>query len=121
VLDGIAIAATVCALATAVWAFVETARHRPPTRPLFVALAVVAALVAVHVVGVVVRLIGGGGPTGAGHLATLIGYLLATVLVAPVGALLARLEPTRWGSALIGVACLVVPILLLRIGQVWHG
>ena len=30
---------------------------------------------------------------------------------------LARLEPTRWGTLILGVACLVLPVLVLRLQQ----
>jgi hypothetical protein len=121
VIDGLAIAAIVCSLAVAGWAFVAAARHRPPSRPLFVALAVVAAVVVVQAAIVVVRLVGGAGPTGVERVATLVGYLLVSVLLPPVGAVLARLEPTRWGSALVGAACLVLPVMVVRLEQVWGG
>jgi hypothetical protein len=31
------------------------------------------------------------------------------------------MEPTRWGSGLIGAAMVIVPVLLLRMQQVWGG
>lgn len=120
VIGPLAVATHVLSLALAVWAFAEFFRHRAPTRPLFAGLWVVEALVAVQVVALVVRLAGGGEPHG-GDMVTLIGYLLTAVLLPPAGGVLARMEPTRWGSLLIGVAAVIVPVLILRLGQIWNG
>ena len=43
------------------------------------------------------------------------------VVVPPAGVVLARMEPTRWGSLLIGAAAVVVPVLILRLGQIWNA
>ena len=119
-IDGLAIAAIVSSLALAAWAFVACARQQPPTRALFAGLGVVGAVVAVQVVIVAVRLFGGEGPSG-GAAVTLVGYLLTAALLPPAGAVLARMEPTRWGSALIGAAAVIVPVLILRLQQIWSA
>jgi hypothetical protein len=36
----------------------------------------------------------------------------------PTAAVLARMEPTRWGSLILGVAALVMPVLVLRLQQI---
>ena len=54
-------------------------------------------------------------------LATFIGYLIAFVIIPPAGFLLARLEPTRWGSVIIAVVGLVEAILVVRLQQVLTG
>jgi hypothetical protein len=74
----------------------------------------------VQVVVLVVQLSGGHRPVG-GDMVTLIGYLLTAVLLPPAGLVLARMEPTRWGSLLIGAAAFIVPVLILRLGQIWNG
>ncbi|WP_231928131.1 hypothetical protein [Devriesea agamarum] len=52
---------------------------------------------------------------------TLYGYLL-TGLALPLGAgYLSIIERTRWGSASIGVAALVLAVLELRLPQIWPG
>ena len=117
----LAIAIHVLSLALAVWAFVEFARQREPSRPLFYGLGVVEVLVLIQVVVFVVRLAGGGGPAESSEQVTLIGYLFTAALLPPAGAVLARMEPTRWGSLLIGSAAVIVPVLILRLGQIWNG
>jgi hypothetical protein len=120
VIGPLAIAAHVLSLVVAVWAFVEFFRQREPSRPLFIGLWAVEALVAVQVVALVVGLADGSRPTG-GDMVTLIGYLLTAVLLPPAGIVLARMEPTRWGSLLIGAAAVIVPVLILRLGQIWNA
>ncbi|WP_432977282.1 hypothetical protein [Dactylosporangium sp. CA-233914] len=114
----LAVATHVLSLALAAWAFVEFFRQREPTRALFGGLWVVEALVAVQVVALIVGLAGGHRP-GGGDMVTLIGYMLTALLLPPAGAVLARMEPTRWGSLLIGAAAVIVPVLILRLGQIW--
>jgi len=48
-----------------------------------------------------------------------IGYLIGSLLVLPVGALWALAESSRWGAGALAVACLVIPILELRLYEVW--
>jgi hypothetical protein len=121
VIDVLALAGIVGSLAVAVWALLLCARNEMPGRPLYAGMAVVAALVAVQVGIATVRLLGGAGPSGSNRIVTFVGYMLTALLLPPAGAVLARLEPTRWGSGLIGAAMVIVPVLLLRMQQVWGG
>ncbi|WP_233158209.1 hypothetical protein [Actinokineospora bangkokensis] len=52
---------------------------------------------------------------------TLAGYLLGALFAVPIAAYWANAERTRWGTAVLVVGCLVVPVLNLRMGQVWGG
>ena len=45
--------------------------------------------------------------------------LLPALLLPPAAWILARMEPTRYGSLIVGVAALIMPVLVLRMGQVW--
>jgi len=121
VIGALAVVTHVVSLALAVWAFVEFARHREPGRPLFLGIGVVEVLVVLQVIVLIVKLAGGQGPAEGSAQVTLIGYLITTVLLPPAGAVLARMEPTRWGSLLIGSAAIIVPVLILRLGQIWNG
>jgi hypothetical protein len=53
--------------------------------------------------------------------ATFIGYLLTTLLIPPVAGFWALLERTRWGPVVMVVGCLTIPVLILRLNQVWAG
>jgi len=111
-------AVAIAGLALAAWALVPVIRNRPPGRTHFLGLILVQALVVAEVLVAVSRLTGGAHPR---EYATFIGYLIALFLVLPLATLLARLEPTRWGALIIVVAGLVVPVLILRVNQVWSG
>ncbi|HET6562931.1 MAG TPA: hypothetical protein VFG72_13730 [Marmoricola sp.] len=50
---------------------------------------------------------------------TFVGYLVGILLILPLGTLWALAEPTRSGTAVLVVATLVVPFLILRLEQVW--
>ncbi len=75
-------------------------------------------LVLVHVAASVLRAAGAGSPAEPVPFA---GYLATIALIVPAGIVLAQLEPTRWGSIIAAVACLVDPVLVVRLNQVWHG
>jgi crotonobetainyl-CoA:carnitine CoA-transferase CaiB-like acyl-CoA transferase len=53
------------------------------------------------------------------EVATFIGYALTSVLVAPIGALWALSDKSRWGTGAAGVAALVLAVLTVRMQQVW--
>jgi hypothetical protein len=108
-------------LLLSVWAFIECARLRPPGQALFAGMAVTWVLVTAQAVIATVRLIGGAGLATGGETVTFVGYMLTAVLLPIAGIILARMEPTRWGSALIGAAAIVVPVLVVRMLQVWNG
>jgi hypothetical protein len=48
-----------------------------------------------------------------------IGYLIGSLLILPLGALWALAEKSRWGAGALAVACLVIPVLELRMYEIW--
>jgi hypothetical protein len=108
-------ATIVAALALAVWYLLRTALDRAPGRTDLIAVVVLGALVAVLVLIAVVGLFDGSRPADTGTFA---GYLITTVGLAPTALILARMEPTRWGNLILGIACLVLPVLVLRLQQI---
>jgi hypothetical protein len=111
----LSVATIVAALALAVWCLARAGLNRAPTRFDLLATAVLGLLVAVLVVVAVVGLFDGTRPS---ETSTFIGYLITTIAFAPTAFVLARLEPTRWGNLILGVACLVIPVLVLRLQQI---
>jgi len=111
-------AVAVASLATAAWCLAWVARGRALAIGQVAALALVELLALVHVGYGVAELARGHRPHEYGIV---VGYLIAFPLIVPAGYLLARLEPTRWGTAIAGVACLVDAVLVLRLHQVWTG
>jgi len=83
---------------------------------LFYGLAVTELLVLVLVGAIVVLLVSGGRPA---DLATFLGYLVIVPLTMPAATFWALVERTRWGSAVIVLAGVVLPVLVLRLHQVW--
>lgn len=108
----------VVALVLAAWALVAAGRDRAPGRGQLVGVVVLMAAALTMVVWAAVGL-------ARGHrvheTVTLYGYLIAFVLVPPAGGVLARMEPTRWGSLIIGITGLVEAVLVVRLQQVWSG
>ena len=108
-------ATIVVALVLALWYLARSALDRAPGQFDLWAMLGLSALVTILVVVAVVGLATGDRPV---ETATFVGYLITTVAFAPTGFYLARLEPTRWGSLILGVACLTLPVLVLRLQQI---
>ncbi len=108
-------ATIVAALVLAVWYLVRTALDRAPNRADLIASAALGVLAAVLVVVAVAGLFDGERPADTGTFA---GYLVTTVGLVPTAAILAKMEPTRWGNLILGIGCLVLPVLVLRLQQI---
>jgi hypothetical protein len=115
---GVGTAVIVTSLLAAAWCLVTTLRRRPIGIGELIAMGVAQALVMAQIVISVGHLVQGQRPQ---ELATFVGYLVAIFIVLPAAAVLARLEPTRWGSLIATIGCLVVAILIVRLDQVWTG
>ena len=111
----LSVATIVVALVLAAWFLLRAALNRAPGRAELIATAALGVLVAVLVVVAVIGLFDGSRPS---ETATFCGYLITTIAFAPVALYLARMEPTRWGNLILGVACLVLPVLVLRLEQI---
>jgi hypothetical protein len=48
-----------------------------------------------------------------------IAYLVGALIVLPVGTLWAMTESSRWGAGALAIACLVIPVLELRLHTIW--
>lgn len=105
----------VVALLLAAWYLLRSALDRAPSRFDLLAMVAFSALVAVLVVVAVIGLFDGSRPSDT---ATFGGYLFTTICFAPAAVWLARLEPTRWGSLILGVGAIVLPVLVLRLQQI---
>ncbi|SES25578.1 hypothetical protein SAMN05216188_12846 [Lentzea xinjiangensis] len=115
---------TVLALAGAAWSVVLVVRDQallPLTtanRGLLGLLAVLeAGLLAQAVIGVV-RMLGLDREIDRLSFA---GYLAGPVVIIPVAVVWAAGERTRWSGGVLAVACLSVPVMIVRLGQIWAG
>ncbi|MFD8493864.1 hypothetical protein [Amycolatopsis sp. NPDC059657] len=112
-----AVTVALCAALVAVWSFVQSARNKAPDRALLGALAIVELLLIAQLVVGIVLLIGGQRPAS---MATYLAYLIGSLLVLPVGTIWALAERSRSSTAVLGIACLAIPVMVLRLNEVWH-
>jgi 4-amino-4-deoxy-L-arabinose transferase-like glycosyltransferase len=118
VISGFAVAVAVCSALVALWSFVQSARNKLPDNPLLIALAVLEVLLITQLVIGVVLLAGGERP---GSMATYLAYLIGCLVVLPIGAFWALAERSRSSTAVLGIACLAIPVMVLRLNEVWSG
>ena len=114
----VAVGIIVAALAWALWCLVSAAVGQAPTVRHRLGLVALEVLAVLQAVVAVVLLVVQGGRTGAG-VAEVVGYLIASVIVLPIGAALAHGERTRYGSVVLGIAGFTLAVLVLHTGQVW--
>lgn len=50
-----------------------------------------------------------------------LGYLITPLVVLPIAGLWALVERTRWGPAVLVVGCVTIPVLIIRLRQVWEA
>ncbi|MGH4022243.1 MAG: hypothetical protein ACRDT0_24015 [Pseudonocardiaceae bacterium] len=115
-IDTLATVLIIAALLGAAVSAVYVLLKRPPNRLLLGVLSVLEVGLLAQVVTGVVQLVG-----TRRDIAVLpfVGYLLASLLVLPLAASWAVTERSRWGSAVVVVGCLVVPVLIVRLQQIW--
>ena len=116
--DPLAVAVIAGSLVMAGWSFLLVALTRGPQVSLLVGLGVLEALLLAQAVVAAVQLAGGDRPAETG---VFVAYLVVSVVAVPAGALWALTDRSRWGPAVLGVACLVVAVLVLRLEQLWDG
>jgi hypothetical protein len=118
VITGFSAAVAVSSVIVAGWSFVLAARGREPQRSLLAGLAVVEALLVAQLVIGVVLLISGRHP---GSLATYLAYLVGSLVVLPAGTVWALAERSRSSTVVLGIACVAIPVMVLRLYEVWSG
>lgn len=105
-------------LAVALWCLVTSARDKPIQAVHLVGMAVLEAGLLVQVVVAVVLMVGGHDPQEKG---TFVGYLAGSLVVLPAGAFLGAGERSKWGAVAAGIACLAIPVVILRMQDLWSG
>lgn len=110
-------AVIVSSLVLAAWCLVTTAMNRPTTRLHIIGLVAVELVVMAMVIVAFGKVVGGELPH---EVPTFVGYLVMTAFLLPVGAAWSLLDRSRWGPAVIAVAALVVPVLVVRLQQIWR-
>jgi hypothetical protein len=129
-IDVLPLALTIAALVAVAWCGVLMALNRPLvlTKRLmsssnltlgtlgFAALLEIA-LIAQAVIGVIVM----ADTTREFDRLTFVGYLIGPAVVLPCAVLWSLAERSRWGTGVLLVGFLSVPIMILRLQQIWAG
>ncbi|HJP78673.1 MAG TPA: hypothetical protein VJ914_30640 [Pseudonocardiaceae bacterium] len=107
------------AVAGALWSFVLLLLKRPA------GLVVLLGFLGVVELGLLVQAVLGLVALAGDHRhiesLTFVLYLIGSLLILPAAVWWARTEKSRWGVGVLLVACLVVPVMILRMNQVWAG
>lgn len=120
-IDVLAVVIIVLSLAVAGWSLGTAAFDRTVGVSHLAGLGLLEVALLVQAVVAVVELVGGHRPDEA---LVFLGYLVAILLIPPAGAYCGLAERTRWGGVAVGVACLIVPVMVTRLEQLWqpaHG
>lgn len=108
----------VVSLSIAAWSTVHLIINRPISRPLRASMLVLTALFIVFAIGGIAQMVMSDRDFAR---AEFVGYLLLSPMI-PVGAWWwVRGDRSRAGSAILLVVALVMPVLVIRIQQVWAG
>src|ERR1044071_9346982 len=117
-MTGLQIALTALAFVAAIWLVVLSARDREPDDWVYGTLALLEiGLVAQLVIGLV-RL---GGDHDGVNVAAYVGYLVGSLVILPAAFLWSVGERSRAGTGVLLVAVVVIPVLFLRLHQLWSA
>lgn len=117
-IDVVAYVVIAAALAYAAWCLYAVVRNQSPREPHVIGAGVVEVLLLVQLVVVLVMLAVHGAPD---QLGVFIAYLVVSLVVLPVGLFWALAEKSRWGTGVLMVAVLSVPVVVVRLQQLWEG
>ncbi|MFI0774272.1 hypothetical protein [Streptomyces sp. NPDC021212] len=107
------------ALALAAWCGFAAYRDQPTKDWHFIGMAVVSLLAIVQLVIGIVRLARGDDPEQG--VAIFLAYLVGSALAVPIAAFMSLAERTRWGSATVAAAAVVLAVLEVRLYDIWGG
>ncbi len=114
----------VLALAAAAWSLLLIALNKPLLPLTKLSWTLVAGLAVLEVGLLVQAVIGVVALLGADRDIerwSFVGYLLGPVVILPVAVVWSAAERTRWSAGVLVVACLSVPVMIVRLGQIWAG
>lgn len=106
-------------LAMGIWSLVTVVQNKPMLVPHVIGLGVVELTVIGGVVYAIVQLAATGMPHGG--TVTFVAYLIGVVVIPVAAAAWGLVERSRWGPAVIIVACLAVAFMFVRMLQIWQG
>ena len=112
------VAITAVALVLAAWAFGLVVANRPPGAALLAGGAALEALLFGFLIGGIVQMIGSHRVFARAEFVI---YLLACVAIPPAAAAWGLGERGRAGTAVVAAGFLIMPVMMLRVQQVWAG
>ncbi|CAM3811314.1 hypothetical protein GCM10009799_07100 [Nocardiopsis rhodophaea] len=115
-IGGLTATIEIASLAIAVWTLISTFRNRSMDTWHLIGMGLLWLLLLGQAVVSVVLMVGGERPA---EMATFVAYLATVVLIPPACALWGLMERTRWGPAVIAFACLILPVMMVRLEQIW--
>ncbi|MFC0598693.1 hypothetical protein [Streptomyces palmae] len=118
-IGAVTILLAVTALVLAAWCGHAAYRDQPTKDWHFIGMAVVSVLGLVQLAVGIVQLARGEKPDQG--TAIFVAYLLGAGLAVPIGAFMSLAERTRWGSATVSAAAVVLAVLEVRLFDIWGG
>jgi len=116
--SGVERAVVVVSLVPALWAMVLVVRNRGIDGWLLAGAALVEVAVLVQLIVGIVLLVRTDRDVAR---LTFLGYLIGAVLIPPAGVAWGVGEKNRYGSAVLLVVFLIIPVMVLRLEQIWAG
>ena len=113
-----AVAIIVVALILGVWALVLAAMNKLPNVPLLVGAALLELMLLIFVIGGIVQMIQ---TDHSFSKLEFLAYLLGCLVIPPLGIAWSWGEKSRSGMVVIAIAFLIMPIMIVRVQQVWAG
>jgi hypothetical protein len=115
---------TVLALTGAAWSLVLIALKKPLLPLTKLSWGLMSLLAVLEVALLVQATIGIAGLAGTDReidRLSFVGYLVGPVLIVPAAVMWSAAERTRWSAGVLVVACLSVPVMIVRLTQIWAG
>jgi hypothetical protein len=112
------VAIMVVALVLAAWAIGLVLVNRPPGVPLLAGGAVLEALLIGFLIGGIAQMIGSHRQFARAEFVI---YLVACVAIPPAAAVWGWGERGRAGTAVLALGFLIMPVMVIRVQQVWAG
>jgi hypothetical protein len=124
VIDALSTTLTYVALGAALWALVLMIADKPLQPLRWYGLGLLGVLTLLELGLLVQAVLGFVGMSGTDRELdglTFGGYLVGGLVVAPLAVFWALAERSRWGPGVLLVGCLAIPVLILRMNQIWNA
>jgi hypothetical protein len=117
VIAGYTTVAVVVALLAGVLAIVLGLAGRKPSDLSLAGAALTELLLIVQLVLALIAPATGNRPTG--NIVEFYAYLLSALVIPPAAVVWALVERTRWATVVVGIACLAVAVMIVRMQIIW--